>query len=68
MGMGEDEEFLCAVDTTPLQDMASQCHELYTAYIEAGFTKRQALWLSAASMSGDVFDIPDDEDDDFDED
>lgn len=34
-----------AVDSTPIQsDMVMQ-HEMYSNWIKAGFTSRQALWL-----------------------
>lgn len=37
---------------TALLGMAVQMHELYTAYIEAGFTAAQAMQLLCASIQG----------------
>lgn len=48
----DDDEFLEDdliedAEMTTLQEMAYITHELYEAYLEAGFSPGQALWLSS---------------------
>ncbi len=39
---------------TPLQMYAVTVHELFTAFIEAGFTETQAMYLTAQRINVDV--------------
>ncbi len=42
-----DEDLIEDAEMTTLQEMACITHELYEAYVEAGFSYAQALWLSS---------------------
>lgn len=35
---------------TPFQEGAAQIHEMFRAYIEAGFTEQQALYLTGCVL------------------
>jgi hypothetical protein len=39
---------------TPLQTFAIMCHEMYTAFREAGFSDAQAMFLTAQRMNADA--------------
>lgn len=43
----EDDEMLEDAEFTTLQEVAFITHEMYEAYIEAGFSPAQALWLAS---------------------
>ncbi len=43
--MDEPEEPL-----TPLAESAGQMHEMFTAYVQAGFTEQQALYLTGQAV------------------
>ncbi len=45
------DEFLEETELTYLQEVAFITHEMYEAYIEAGFSPAQALWLSATQQA-----------------
>lgn len=40
------------MDMTALQTLAAQVHEMYTAYVAAGFSEPQALYLTASFGNG----------------
>lgn len=50
----EDDEFM-----SPMFEMAVATHEFYEAYMEAGFTSQQALWL-AMCENKDFLEPPED--------
>lgn len=41
-------------DTTPLADAASQMHELFMAYVTAGFSRLEALQLVIAVATAGI--------------
>ena len=54
------------VDLTPLQELSIEMHETYEAYLFAGFTSKQALWLSVIEGRAHI-DVPGDDYFDLDE-
>lgn len=46
-----DEEELEEGDLTTLEEMAVIIHEMYEAFLSAGFNSRQALWIAATSQT-----------------
>lgn len=47
-----DENFDRAIGVSPLKMAAMQLHEMYTNLREAGFSKREALYLVSKMMAG----------------
>lgn len=59
-----DDEALADGDLTPLAAIAVALHEMFTAFVFAGFTEQQALYLVADNMSAGITHIQENLEDD----